>query len=446
MESSTATRPALGVRRRLLPGRDRELDAARAGHRVKAVAVGRGRRRAPNGRRRRRQAQHLAQHLAVVLSLPRGTSASCPTAAAEKRNGERGSRSGPPSLVADVDQRLSLLRPRGRRHVAERSHLPRRRDAPCRARPRSPRTGRTSRRTPRTAASIAARLACRASRVAKRSSAASSGRSIADAPRGEARHGIAGHVDDGAVTEAEHRRVEAAEDVHQVALAAGELDRGPLGGLQHHLGHRHVDVLTLTGAVALHERGEDADRRLQARVQVGVRHGLGARLGVQPPRGELHQPQLGVHHRGVRPPSRHHAVLPVAGDRAVDELRVAGAHRGVAEAEPIEHTRPEVLEHDVGGGRETGDDVAAAVEAQVDGDASLPAVLLGEVHREPADPRLRRAGEVTLGRLDLDHVGAEVGQRLAARRARQHPRQVEDANAVERTRRGTVAVSLTEGP
>ena len=87
---------------------------------------------------------------------------------------------------------------------------------------------------------------------------------------------------DGAVAQAEHRRVEAAEDVQQVAVAAGELDRGPFGRLQHHLGHRHVDVLALARAAALHERGEDADGRLQARVQVGVRHRLGARLGVQP--------------------------------------------------------------------------------------------------------------------------------------------------------------------
>ena len=80
---------------------------------------------------------------------------------------------------------------------------------------------------------------------------------------------------DGAVAEPQHRRVEAAEDVQEVSLAAGQLDRGPLGGLQHHLGHRHVDVLTDAGAIALQQRGEDADRRLQPRVQVGVRHGLG---------------------------------------------------------------------------------------------------------------------------------------------------------------------------
>ena len=56
----------------------------------------------------------------------------------------------------------------------------------------------------------------------------------------------------------------------QVALPARDLDRGPFGRLQHHLGHRHVDVLTDTGATALDESGEDADGRLQARVQVGM--------------------------------------------------------------------------------------------------------------------------------------------------------------------------------
>jgi len=66
----------------------------------------------------------------------------------------------------------------------------------------------------------------------------------------------------------------------------------------------------------------------------------------------------------------------------------------------------------------------------------FPAVLLREVDGEPADARLRGTREVTLRRLDLDHVGAEIRQRLPARRSRQHAGEIEDGDPVERPRSG----------
>ncbi len=145
-----------------------------------------------------------------------------------------------------------------------------------------------------------------------------------------------------------------------------------------------------------------------------------------------------MHHGCVRAAIRHRTVLAVAGDRAVHDARVTGAHGGKAEAESFEHTGPEVLEHHIDCCGEPGDERAPGIALQVDGDASLPAVLLREVHRESSDARLRSAGEVALGRFDLDYRGAEIDQRLAARRARQHPREIQHAYTVERSRPGHV--------
>src|SRR5262249_61299087 len=73
------------------------------------------------------------------------------------------------------------------------------------------------------------------------------------------------------------------------------------------------------------------------------------------------------------------------------------------------------------------DRLLAAVAGEVVG-ALARAVLL--------DERLEAARLVTaIGLLDLDHGGAELGQDHAGKRARQHPRQVENGDALERPHR-----------
>ena len=253
-------------------------------------------------------------------------------------------------------------------------------------------------------------------------------------PGRERRHRIAGHADDGAVAQAQHRCVEPAEHVEAAPLTAGQLHRRPLRGLQHDLGHGDVDVLAPTRVLPLQEGGEDPDGRLQPRVEIGVRDGLGAGNVVQLARRELHETQLGVHHGRVRPPSGHGAILSVAGDRAVHDLRVAGAHLLVAEADAVEDAGPEVLEHDVASRCQIGHEVAARLGAEVHGDAALAAILLREVDGQTADARLCGSSEVALGRLDLDDVGPQIGECLAAGRAGEHTRQVEHSHTGERAR------------
>ena len=76
-------------------------------------------------------------------------------------------------------------------------------------------------------------------------------------------------------------------------------------------------------------------------------------------------------------------------------------------------------------------DVLALGAAQVEAHALLAAVVDGEVHALPADHRRMLARLLAAHRLDLDDLGAEVGQDHAAARPRLEARELEHADAVE---------------
>ena len=81
-------------------------------------------------------------------------------------------------------------------------------------------------------------------------------------------------------------------------------------------------------------------------------------------------------------------------------------------------------------------DVDALRPLHVETDVALPAVLLREVRRDRVDAGIGEPRQIAVGRLDLDHVGAEVAEHASAVGTGQDPGQIEDANAVERTGAG----------
>ena len=131
-------------------------------------------------------------------------------------------------------------------------------------------------------------------------------------------------------------------------------------------------------------------------------------------------------------------VLAVAGDRAVDEPGVLLAQALVADAEPVHHAGAEALEQHVGLAHEPQQHLAPGLGLEVDADRALVAVEREEERRAGARlgalvARRRPAHVVAQPRvLDLEHVGAEVGQQPGAEAAGQQPREVEHADAVER--------------
>ena len=103
-----------------------------------------------------------------------------------------------------------------------------------------------------------------------------------------------------------------------------------------------------------------------------------------------------------------------------------------AEPEPLHHAGAVVLDEHVARAGQADRELHAPRRRQVDADVALAGVLLHEVRRQPVDAGAGVAREVTVGRLELDHVGAEVGQHPRAVRPGEDAREVEDADAGQR--------------
>src|SRR5206468_6806719 len=115
-----------------------------------------------------------------------------------------------------------------------------------------------------------------------------------------------------------------------------------------------------------HGRGDAANRVAQRETRAGWTIVLGA--------GDRHDArhrlELAVEGRGRSLGPR----ATEAGHRAVDEPRMEGGERLVAEAETVHHAAAEVLPHHVGADDQALDDLDRFRAAEVEGDASLVAV------------------------------------------------------------------------
>ena len=136
----------------------------------------------------------------------------------------------------------------------------------------------------------------------------------------------------------------------------------------------------------------------------------------------------------VRRPVAVGAVLAERADRAVDDARVARANgvvvrrRGAridARAGTIPRTRRPSRRARSSASRPSAD-------LQVEHHALLAAVEVAEEHRARAVGQADVAPGIALARrLDLDHLGAVVGQRQGEIRPRQEHREIDDADALE---------------
>src|SRR5262245_42739310 len=210
-----------------------------------------------------------------------------------------------------------------------------------------------------------------------------------------------------------------------------------------------VDQRAFAGPVALDDRREDADHGIDAGHDVGDRNAGPRRLAIGLA-GEAHEAADALRHEVVAPPGTIRSRLPEAGTRAIDQARKFLPHAFVVEAELLQAADLEILDQHV---RARGqllhqplalrgvevelDRALAAVGAMEIGGAEVAAVGRRYERRAPAAGVV--AGALAL---DLDHVGAKIGQKLPRPRSRQNAGEFEDAQTGKRTRHRQFSLTL----
>jgi len=123
----------------------------------------------------------------------------------------------------------------------------------------------------------------------------------------------------------------------------------------------------------------------------------------------------------------------VPGDRGIDEFWPDRGQGFVAEPHAIEDTGAVVLDERVGGSNEIEEDRSLLVDLQIETHRFLVAVDRGE-HRRHTVPSWSEEPRSITGerRLDLEDLGALIGQGHRRHRAGDRRRQLQDPVAIER--------------
>jgi hypothetical protein len=154
--------------------------------------------------------------------------------------------------------------------------------------------------------------------------------------------------------------------------------------------------------------------------------GRGRHVG---PAGQPGRAGLGLEHQILPGAFAVGAGRAVAGAGAVHESGIRPLHRLVAKAETVKNAGPVILHQDVGGPDQPPEDVLAPVGFEIHRDAAL--VTVGQ-EEEDALAVQKRLGPRPVSlpratrRLDLHHIGAEVGQKLHTRGTLEKMRQADD--------------------
>ncbi|CAB4324757.1 unannotated protein [freshwater metagenome] len=210
---------------------------------------------------------------------------------------------------------------------------------------------------------------------------------------------------------------------------------------RHHcIEHGDIDVLALTGAVAVTQRREHTDGSEQCSTDVAERtdrrhHGRTTRLEFV-----VVDAAHGFGDRRVGRPSVVWGLDGVAesGDREVHDGGVDGGDVFVTESHTGECTALEVLAHDVELGGEVEDELTTFGRFEIDTDRTLVEVVAQIGGTDGAslgisDGRLRTPPEVAaFHALDLDDISTHARQQLCGVGECLHLLEGEDANAIER--------------
>ena len=144
------------------------------------------------------------------------------------------------------------------------------------------------------------------------------------------------------------------------------------------------------------------------------------------------QPRKGLDDRVVRwllHPGTH---LAESADRHIHDIRFGCADLGLADTEPTDHARPEVLHQYVRARGQALQQTHPALGLQIDGDGALVSVDVEERSRHASALVSQRTDMVARGRrLELDDIGPLIAQEHRRPWAGQHAGEVDDAVAMQ---------------
>ena len=202
-----------------------------------------------------------------------------------------------------------------------------------------------------------------------------------------------------------------------------------------------IDHGTVAGGLTIVQRGQDGHGPEITRRIVRVRVAEAGLLSSGPP-GHAMDTADGLHDGSEDEVVLVRAAEAEARHPQVDKSRADRVHGLPRQAPGLQHVRAHVRDDDAAAGDEIQGHADRLGMAHVQRDAALIAV---EVVPQPAlfpRPRIgaRRLTPVAhavgiVRPLNLDHLSTEVGQDLGALRARDHPGEVEDADALKRQTR-----------
>ena len=116
--------------------------------------------------------------------------------------------------------------------------------------------------------------------------------------------------------------------------------------------------------------------------------------------------------------------------------------RLIAKPQAIHHARAKILHDNVRFFDQPTNQLDRLLAFQVERQAALSGVELAEIGTLPIAQRGAEPHVVAFRRLDLDNVGADVGEQPSAIRAGQHDREIQHTHALERRRRGVQLLHL----
>ena len=201
-----------------------------------------------------------------------------------------------------------------------------------------------------------------------------------------------------------------------------------------------IDVLPLSGALAVRDRGADREARVHAGENIRYSNANLLRPTawrvVALPR-YAHEPAHTLEDEIVSRPLSERAILSISGDGAVDDRWVDFLDICVREPERLEHADLVVLDEHLGFCCERADDFLAGRRLDVNAYGLFVAVRRDEVCRlagiaailvlhEGRSIAARVVADARL--LDLDDLGAEIGEILRGPRSCQDSAQIEYAN------------------